>query len=137
MKDKIENWNFDKIWRNSYFSYYLLIRSDLLYKLLYYAIKANGYIYKCTRDKTNILPCCNYCKQIERHPTPIYKLHQNTKNLEILPTILQKVNKKPIHIIHHTHIHHTSYIAHIATPCQIKKKFLTKYLQIGWFLVQV
>ena len=89
------------------------------------------YIYKCTRDKTNILPCCNYCKQTERHPTPIYKLHQNTKNLEILPTILQKVNKKPIHIIHHTHIHHTSYIAHIATLCQIKKKILTKYLQIG------
>ena len=112
MKNKIENLNFDKIWRNSYFSYYLLIRSDLLYKLLYYAIKANGYIYKCTRDKTNILPYCNYCKQTEY----ILHLFTNCTKIQKIWKYYQPYYKKltknqfTSYIIHTYITHHTSHI---------------------------
>ena len=62
-KNKIQNLNFAEIWKNTFFLYWPPHDSDLLYKVLHYAIKANNYTYKCSRDKKNITPYCNYCKQ--------------------------------------------------------------------------
>ena len=90
-KSKIKNLNFAKIWKNSYFSYCLPHHSDLLYKKLHYALKTNDYTHKCTRDKTNTSPYCNYRK------SNTY-LQTAPKYNQKLPTIRHKV-KKPIHII--------------------------------------
>ena len=113
MKNKIENLNFDKIWRNSYFSYYLLIRSDLLYKLLYYAIKANGYIYiNAPETKQTFYPVAitvNKQKDILHLFTSCTKIQKIWKYYQPYYKKLTK-NQFTSYIIHTYITHHTSHI---------------------------
>ena len=52
-KNEIKNLTFLKIWRHSYFFYFLPHHSDVLHKLLHNVLKTNDYTYKCTRDKSS------------------------------------------------------------------------------------
>ena len=64
-KEKIINIEFNKIWKNTYLSYSKPYTKDLLFKILHYAIKTNNYIYRLSRDKTDLKPYCDSCNLIE------------------------------------------------------------------------
>lgn len=59
-------------------------QSDILYKVLHCAIKVNHYTYKCSREKMNLSPNCNYYKQIEDilHYQPYF---QKLKSKQLTP----------------------------------------------------
>ena len=87
--NKIFNINFAKIWKNTYHSFCLPHHIDLHYKILHYAIKTNEYIYKCSRDETNLSPYCDFCNITEDI------LHY----MDTIPFILPKNYKQTIHTI--------------------------------------
>ena len=57
----MNNLDFGNILKNTYYSYSQPHTADLLYKLLHYITKTNNYIYKGSRDKTDLNPNCDYC----------------------------------------------------------------------------
>ena len=63
-KNKFPNLNFVEIWKSTFF-YFPPHNPDLLYKVLHYAVKTNNYTYKYSRDKKNIAPYDDYCKQTQ------------------------------------------------------------------------
>ena len=75
--------------------------SDLLYKLLQYAIEANHYTYKCSRNKTNLTPNCDYCNKTEDN---LYLFISCNGNMERRQTNILEINLKTPHTIPtHTH----------------------------------
>ena len=60
-KDEIQNLDFQKIWKNTYFSYTQPYAKDLLYKFLRYATKTNSYVFNISRDKTGLTSICDHC----------------------------------------------------------------------------
>ena len=64
-KEKITNIEFNKIWKNTYLSYSKPYTKDLLFKILHYATQTNNYVYRISRNKTDIKPYCDYCNLVE------------------------------------------------------------------------
>ena len=66
-KDKITNLDFNKIWKNTYFSNSQPhTKNDFFFfKFLNYTIKTNNFIYKISRDGTGLRPNCEHCHNVE------------------------------------------------------------------------
>ena len=59
-------------------------------KLLHYAIKTNHYTYKCSRDKSNLTPNCDYCNE----PEDILHLFIKCNRIKMLWNSYDKYCKK-------------------------------------------
>ena len=64
-KERITNFNFNQIWKNTYFSHSHTYAKDLLFKFVHHAIKTNNFIYKISRDKAGLTPNCEHCHDVK------------------------------------------------------------------------
>ena len=64
-KNTLPYLDFSQIWKNIYLSHDPLHTIDILYRLLHHSIKTNQYTYKCSRNKTNFSPNCDFCNSTE------------------------------------------------------------------------
>ena len=51
--------------KNTFLLYSQPQTKDLLYKILHYTTPTNNFIYKISKDTTDLTPNCNYCNKIE------------------------------------------------------------------------
>ena len=118
-KNKINNLDFGKIWKNTYCSYSQPHTSNLVFKLLHYATKTNHYTYKSSRDKTNLDPNCNYCNKTEDNLHLLTSGHRIQNTWKHFQSIYQKLTKK-----HHTPQQHIIILSSNNNDSKCKKLIL-------------
>ena len=87
--------DFSKIWKNIYLSYGPPHTTDTLYRLLHHSLKTNQYTYKCSGDKTNLSPNCDFCNKTE-DLLHLFTTCNRIKNIwKHYQPILDKLSKSP------------------------------------------
>ena len=95
MKNILPYLDFSKIWKSTYLSCSPPHTSDLLYRLLHHSLKTNQYIYKCSRDKTNVTPNCDFWNKTEDLPHLLIKCDRINKVWKRYHPTFDKLSKSP------------------------------------------
>lgn len=118
--ETLPNWDFTKIWTNTYYSHSQPHTSDLLYQLRHHVTMTNSYKYKISRDKKNLPPKCDFWNMTGHNLHVLTKCNRIQNIWKHYHAIYQKLTKQQ-----HTSQQHILTLSSNNTSSKCKKLILT------------